>query len=226
MEHSWDFRPASVSGATQFHDSISGLVAYPYAGAAAGKGKLSFDGISGYVDLEGSSTNIWGGPLTIEMVVRLNQLTDATTLFHCSGGDATTNRISITLNSSPDGRVTWTVGRNTPAVTSSSLIVGQRHHVVVTASGNNGAGLKVYIDGVLLDTQKGGEVGYIAPVVADHTSGCYVGRNFAGIPPWLDGDVYYVKIYSGVASQTDVSFAWGAVFPFPEHSWDFRGVRA
>ena len=156
-----------------------------YAGSS-----IYFDGGGDYIKLDGSFSEFFDNPWTIEFWVYLNS-------------SSTSNAISIGDGSGVDGMYLLHGGNgfylgsngswNISAYTSSTITVGQWHHCAVTWDGSN---YRIFVDGALENT---------ATSSAKLGPGPYtiaIGATYTGNQP-TDGYIEDLRLTQGVARYTE-----------------------
>ena len=208
---SWDFAGASALVNT-VRDSVSDKYAQLVAvsvGSRTATGVVFSPSSSARLNFGAAAVS---GPMTVEIVVKWNSLTTASTLFSC--GNGANDIISLsTLGSTNPGGLLWSVALGTKvhelSLTSNGMEESQWYHIVTTVAAETRA---VYVNGERRVTAGGKN----EPVFVARSDGYISGDGT------LNAEVSTLKIYSGAMADEDVVAAYEAIFPFLEFYWDFR----
>ena len=235
LEFDWDFRGGS---GTTITDSIAGVVAtlrQHGTGAAlptrsatgvvmVGTGPVSAaSNAGGYIEL-GLGTVMFGGPMTVEMIVKFNNAFNWDSPLLFCGNAGMSDDSFVLYNNGATGELTWDVfvGSIDEYVNSGSanaLVIGVRYHVVTTVA-----------RGTMSWHINGAQTGTVVPASNRHTPlvmhrlQCYIGKSNITGTGYFDGEVSSLKIYSGAMSQAQVAEAYEVAFPFLEFYWDFTNA--
>jgi hypothetical protein len=210
LAFAWDFRGGS--GIT-IVDSVGGVVAtlkqgnggdFPTRSATGvvmvGTGPTeSSSNAGGYIDVNLDAV-VFGGAMTIEVVVVWNAFNYQSRAFDCGNWQGSDN--IVLGNNGPTGELRWRVlkGGRTKYINSGStsdLTLGMRHHIVTTVVGTT---MRSYIDGVLKGTKTDGW-----DPTSMTRSTCYIGKSNWANESYLSGKVSSLKLYSGAMTQAEVS---------------------
>ena len=223
LEFSWDFKGALSRTVA---DSIGSKIADVGAKATLKITGVAMEGIGagtavspyngGSVALQ-LSTTVIGGPLTIEIVAKWNELTSST-IFECGNSAAATDTFGVALDGA-SGKLTWQIFQASVSKfiqsADKAIEAHVRYHIVATAVGSS---MVVYLNGVksFWTDSTGWEPKSLV------RSTCTIGKNNAGTThPYMTGEISSLKIHSGAMSQAEVVAAYKAAFPLLEYAWDF-----
>ena len=154
-----------------------------------GTGSTSFDGDNDYVDIGTPSQLDVGDVVTMSAWIKSND-TSAYKWIYQYGEHASTKDRSLVIDSN-DKAVFYVYGTN--ATSTTSVTDGKWHHLVGTL---DGVSSKIYVDGVLEDTE--------TPTLANYTySSVLIGKNNAG-SYHFEGSIKNVAVWSRALTATEV----------------------
>jgi hypothetical protein len=211
LEFYWDFRGGN---GTTITDSVGGINATLMSGnggdlptrsatgvVMVGTGpNQSTDNAGGYIDLNLDAV-VFGGAITVEVVVMWTAFNYASRAFDCAHGSS--DNIYM-YNQDATGELRWTVRHGTDykylSGSNNDLTLGTRHHIVTTVVGTT---MRSYIDGVPKKTQTDGW-----EPTSMKRSNCYIGKGSSTNAGYLSGEVSSLKLYSGAMTEADVTAAY------------------
>ena len=224
LEYDFDFQGPAVVNTVL--DGVHGVIATLHGGYERTNTGVIFQGVDGYADVD-LDLIVTGGPLTIEVVVKYNELNSNSRLFDCGNG-ATANNI-ILANTNTNGKLQLKVfqGSSNPngnlQTNGVVVTVGTRYHIVATI----GVRETIYVNGVEVVQSS---IKANAPRGIERTE-CFIGKsnNNGGQSSgqsYLSAEVSSFKLYSGVMSPTKVQSQYTATAAtwsaFTRCDWDFR----
>ena len=183
-----------------------GLKLYmPYKGADTtkgtqfvGTGSTSFDGDNDYIDIGTPSQLDVGDVVTMSAWIKSND-TSAYKWIYQYGEHASTKDRALVIDSN-DKAVFYVYGTN--ATSTTSVTDGKWHHLVGTL---DGVSSKIYVDGVLEDTE--------TPTLANYTySSVLIGKNNAG-SYHFEGSIKNVAVWSRALTATEVQNVMYKTYP-------------